>query len=70
MPVHNRSHTSAGYFHHFHQVWSGAICDDLNAGRPPDVYYAFTYHALAEHAAPYGARTAGAAAISRTHRHA
>ena len=40
MPIHDWSRAAAGLFHHFHQRWSGAICDALNAGRLPKGYYA------------------------------
>src|SRR3954453_11312313 len=40
MPIHDWSHVPAGLFHHFHQRWSGAICDGLNDGRLPEGYYA------------------------------
>ena len=40
MPIHDWSRVAAGLFHHFHQGWSGAICDALNAGRLPNGYSA------------------------------
>jgi hypothetical protein len=40
MPIHDWSRVPAGLFHHFHQQWSGRICDALNAGRLPKGYYA------------------------------
>lgn len=40
MPIHDWSRVQAGLFHHFHQRWSVAICDALNAGRLPKGYYA------------------------------
>jgi Protein of unknown function (DUF4058) len=40
MPIHDWSRVPAGLFHHFHQRWSVAICDALNAGRLPKGYYA------------------------------
>jgi Protein of unknown function (DUF4058) len=40
MPIHNWSRTPPGFFHHFHQRWSGAICDGLNDGRLPQGFYA------------------------------
>jgi hypothetical protein len=40
MPIHNWSRTPPGFFHHFHQRWSGAICDALNDGRLPHGFYA------------------------------
>jgi hypothetical protein len=35
MPVHNWSRVDANLFHHFHQGWTMAICNALNAGRLP-----------------------------------
>jgi len=35
MPVHNWSKVDANLFHHFHQQWSIAICNSLNAGLLP-----------------------------------
>jgi hypothetical protein len=47
MPIHDWSHVPAGLFHHFHQRWSGAICDGLNDGRLPEGYYALVeQHAI------------------------
>lgn len=40
MPVHDWSKAPPGFFHHFHQQWSGAICDGLNDGRLPSGYFA------------------------------
>jgi hypothetical protein len=40
MPIHDWSQSPPGFFHHFHQRWSGAICDGLNDGRLPTGYYA------------------------------
>lgn len=40
MPIHNWSSAPPGLFHHFHQRWSVAICDELNRGRLPEGYYA------------------------------
>jgi hypothetical protein len=40
MPIHDWSRVPAGLFHHFHQQWSDAICNSLNAGRIPKGYYA------------------------------
>ncbi len=40
MPVHNWSKVDANLFHHFHQRWSIAICDALNAGLLPPGYSA------------------------------
>src|SRR5579862_5326553 len=35
MPVHNWFRVDANVFHHFHQRWTIAICDSLNAGLLP-----------------------------------
>ena len=35
MPVHDWSQVDANVFHHFHQRWTIAICDTLNAGLLP-----------------------------------
>jgi hypothetical protein len=35
MPVHDWSRVDASLFHHFHQRWTIAICDTLNAGLLP-----------------------------------
>lgn len=40
MPVHDWSHVDANLFHHFHQRWTVAICDGLNAGLLPPGYSA------------------------------
>lgn len=40
MPVHDWSRVDANVFHHFHQRWTIAICDTLNAGRLPAGYSA------------------------------
>src|SRR5688572_29607390 len=40
MPIHDWPHAPPGYFHHFHQFWSVAICDSLNNGRLPKGYFA------------------------------
>jgi hypothetical protein len=40
MPIHDWTKAPAGYFHHFHQRWAGAICDALNAERLPRGYFA------------------------------
>jgi Protein of unknown function (DUF4058) len=40
MPIHDRSQVAAGLFHHFHQCWTVAICEALNAGRLPQGYSA------------------------------
>ena len=35
MPIHDWSHVDTNVYHHFHQRWTIAICDGLNAGRLP-----------------------------------
>jgi hypothetical protein len=40
MAIHDWKKAPAGYFHHFHQQWSGAICNGLNSGRLPAGYFA------------------------------
>ncbi len=40
MPVHDWSRVDANVFHHFHQRWTIAICDSLNAGLLPSGYSA------------------------------
>lgn len=40
MPVHDWSRIDANVFHHFHQRWTIAICDTLNAGLLPTGYSA------------------------------
>ncbi len=40
MAIHDWKKAPAGYFHHFHQQWSGDLCDALNAGRLPSGYFA------------------------------
>lgn len=40
MPVHDWSKVDANVFHHFHQRWTIAICDCLNAGVLPTGYSA------------------------------
>lgn len=40
MPIHNWKRVDAGLFHHFHQQWSGELCDGLNAGVLPTGYFA------------------------------
>jgi hypothetical protein len=47
MPIHDWSRTPPGFFHHFHQFWSVAICTALNDGRLPQGYYALVeQHAI------------------------
>lgn len=40
MPVHDWFRVDANVFHHFHQRWTIAICDSLNAGLLPTGYSA------------------------------
>jgi hypothetical protein len=40
MPVHDWTRVDANVFHHFHQRWTIAICDALNAGILPTGYSA------------------------------
>jgi len=40
MPIHDWTRAPSGYFHHFHQRWTGAICDALNAGLLPKGVFA------------------------------
>ena len=40
MPIHDWTRVDAGLFHHFHQRWSSAFCDALNAGGLPHEYFA------------------------------
>jgi hypothetical protein len=42
MPIHDWSRVNAGLFHHFHQRWIQALCDELNAGGLPDGYLALS----------------------------
>ena len=40
MPIHDWSRVDANVYHHFHQRWTVAICDTLNAGLLPPRYSA------------------------------
>jgi hypothetical protein len=40
MPIHDWTRVRANRFHHFHQRWTIAICDALNAGQLPTGYFA------------------------------
>jgi hypothetical protein len=40
VPIHDWKRADVGLFHHFHQQWSGELCDGLNAGVLPDGYFA------------------------------
>ena len=40
MPIHDWTRAPSGYFHHFHQRWTGAICDALIAGLLPKGIFA------------------------------
>lgn len=39
MPIHDWTTVDAGLFHHFHQNWTVALCDALNAGVLPSDYF-------------------------------
>ena len=40
MPIHNWSQIDANLFHHFHQAWTVAVCNSLNAGLLPNGFSA------------------------------
>src|SRR5258708_6900047 len=40
MPVHNWKRAPVGLYHHFHQQWTGELCDGLNGGVLPKGYFA------------------------------
>lgn len=40
MPIHDWTRVRANRFHDFHQKWTVAICNELNAGRLPPGYFA------------------------------
>src|SRR5262245_41591469 len=40
MPIHDWTRVRANRFHDFHQRWTIAICNALNAGRLPPCYFA------------------------------
>jgi hypothetical protein len=40
MPIHDWTRVRANRFHHFHQSWTTAICNALNAGQLPSGYFA------------------------------
>ena len=40
MPIHDWTRVCANQFHDFHQKWTVAICNALNAGRLPQGYFA------------------------------
>jgi hypothetical protein len=40
MPIHDWTRAPVGLYHHFHQYWSIAICDVLNAGLLPSGFFA------------------------------
>lgn len=40
LAIHNWNNAPVGFFHHFHQRWTGNICDSLNDGRLPSGFYA------------------------------
>ena len=40
MPIHDWTRVRSNRFHDFHQRWTIAICNGLNAGRLPPGYFA------------------------------
>ncbi len=40
MAIHDWKQAPPGFFHHFHQQWSAALCASLNAGGLPPGYFA------------------------------
>ena len=40
MPIHDWTRVRSNRFHDFHQSWTVAICNALNAGRLPCGYFA------------------------------
>lgn len=48
MPIHDWSSVASGLFHHFHQTWSVAISDHLNAGVLPNELMALVEQRIAE----------------------
>src|SRR3954447_22595107 len=40
MPIHDWTRVDAGLFHAFHQSWTIALCNALNAGGLPPEYFA------------------------------
>lgn len=40
MPIHDWTRVRANRFHDFHQKWTVVICNELNAGRLPEGYFA------------------------------
>lgn len=40
MPIHDWRRVRANRFHHFHQSWTAAICNALNAGQLPSGFFA------------------------------
>jgi len=54
MPVHDWAKVDVGLFHHFHQMWTCALCDALNGGLLPPGYSALIEFQRneAEHDAP------------------
>lgn len=41
MPIHDWSRVDTNLYHHFHQCWTIAICDELNSGVLPGGFSAF-----------------------------
>jgi hypothetical protein len=48
MPIHDWKAAPGGYFHHFHQYWSVAICTELNSGLLPRDTYALVEQSASE----------------------
>ncbi len=46
MPIHDWTRVDAGLFHNFHQHWTVALCDALNAGTLPSDYFALVEQRL------------------------
>jgi hypothetical protein len=44
MPIHDWNRVDANLFHHFHQMWTTAICNALNAGLLPKGFSALVEH--------------------------
>lgn len=40
MAIHDWKQAPPGFFHHFHQLWTAALCTSLNAGGLPPGYFA------------------------------
>src|ERR1700682_4810426 len=44
MPIHDWTRVRSNRFHDFHQKWTVAICNAINAGRLPPGYFAMVEH--------------------------